>query len=113
MIGHSMFSSYKQNCLEVAQVSTVPLDVLTEEVEVSLRQKYPDLTVVNLAQNVSADGINYRSGMIIVREFNGGLPDFEEIVQVCFERWTYFHSKENKIILHRTLQILQIGSFSK
>lgn len=67
----------------VARVSTVPLDVLKEEVAASLLQKYPDLTVVNLAQNVSADGINFRSGMVIVHGFVGGLPDFAEIVQMC------------------------------
>lgn len=84
MIGHTIFSSScEKNALEVAQVSTVPLDVLKEEVAVSLHQKYPDLTVVNLAQNVSADGINFRSGMIIVHGFVGGLPDFAEIVQMC------------------------------
>lgn len=66
----------------VARVSTVPLDVLKEEVAASLLQKYPDLTVVNLAQNVSADGINFRNGMIIVHGFVGGLPDFAEIVQM-------------------------------
>lgn len=84
MIGHSMFSSScEKNSLEVTKVSTVPLDVLKEEVAVSLHHKYPDLTVVNLAQNVSADCINFRSGMIIVHGFVGGLPDFAEIVQTC------------------------------
>lgn len=76
-------SSCEKKSLEVARVSTVPLDVLKEEVTVSLRLKYPDLSVVNLAQNVSVDSINFRSGMIIVHGFVGGLPDFAEIVQMC------------------------------
>lgn len=83
MIGHSMHLSSHKNSLEILQVSQVPIDVMKEEVAVSLRQKYPDIAVVNLAQNVSADGINYRSGMIIVHGFVGGLPDFAEIVQMC------------------------------
>lgn len=48
-------------------MSTVPLDVLKEEVAISLSQKYPDLTVVNLTHNVYVDGINFKSGMIIVQ----------------------------------------------
>ncbi len=84
MISHSIFSSScEKNNLKVEQVSTVPLDVLKEEVAISLSQKYPDLTVVNLAHNVYVDGINFRSGMIIVHGFVGGLPDFAEIVQIC------------------------------
>lgn len=87
MISHSIFSSScEKNNPKVEQVSTVPLHVLKEEVAISLSQKYPDLTVVNLTHNVYADGINFRSGMIIVHGFVGGLPDFAEIVQMCVLR---------------------------
>lgn len=44
-----------------------PFDVLYEEVAKSLSQKYPDLTV-NLAQNVSVDGVNFRSGMDLLMD---------------------------------------------
>lgn len=53
---------------------------------ISLSQKYPDLTVVNLTHNVYVDGINFKSSMIIVHGFVGGLPDFAEIVQMCVLR---------------------------
>lgn len=104
MIGHSMFSS---SCKKKKTVSTVPLDVLKEEVAVSLHQKYPDLTVVNLAQSVSADGINFRSGMVTVHGFVGGLPDFAKIVQMCvLKDGLTFIVKRNKLMVQRTLQIL-------
>lgn len=63
MISHSIFSSScEKSPLEVERVSTVPLDVLNEEVAKSLSQKHPDL-IVNLAQNVSVDCVIFRSGM--------------------------------------------------
>lgn len=87
MISHSIFSSScEKNNLKVQQVSTVPLDVLNEEVAISLSQKDPDLTVVNLTHNVYVDGIDFKSSMIIVHGFVGGLPDFAEIVQMCVLR---------------------------
>ncbi|RVE72780.1 hypothetical protein OJAV_G00041440 [Oryzias javanicus] len=87
MMSYNIFSlSCDKSSLEVEQVSTVPLDVLNEEVANILCQKYPDLTVVHLALNVSVDGINYRRGMIIVHGFVGGLPEFAEIVQICVLR---------------------------
>lgn len=39
--------------------------------------------MVNFAQNVCVDGINYKNGMTIVHGSVGGLPDFAEIVQMC------------------------------
>lgn len=78
MIGHYMHLS---SC-EVAWVSTVPVEILKAAVA-PLTQKYPDATVVNLAQNVSVDGTNYRNGMVIAHGSVGGLPEVAEIVQVC------------------------------
>lgn len=84
MIGHYMHSSScEKPSLEVARVSTVPVEILKEDVALSFTQKYPDATVVNLAQNVSVDGINYRNGMVIAHGSVGGLPEFAEIVQMC------------------------------
>lgn len=84
MIGHYMYSSHgEKSSLEVARVSTVPVEILKEDVALSFTQKYPDASVVNLAENVSVGGINYRKGMIIAHGSVGGLPDFAEIVQMC------------------------------
>lgn len=63
MISHSIFSSScEKSPPEVERVSTVSLFVLNDEIAKSLSQKYPDLTV-NLAQNVSVDGVNFRNGI--------------------------------------------------
>ena len=84
MTGYYMHtSSCEKPSLEVARVSTVPVEILKEGVALSFTQKYPDATVVNLTQNVSVDGINYISGMIIAHGSVGGLPEFAEIVQMC------------------------------
>ena len=67
----------------MTNVSTVPIDVLNEEVVVALRQKYPDISQVNLTKNVTTRGINYRNGMIVVCHSTAGVPEFGEILQMC------------------------------
>lgn len=84
MVGYYMYSSsLKKSSLEVTSVSTVPVDVLNEEVALSIKRKYPDVTEVNLAKNVSSNGLNYRNGMIVAHGSTGGLPEFAEILQMC------------------------------
>ncbi|KAK0148560.1 putative nuclease HARBI1 [Merluccius polli] len=84
MIGYHMHTrSYQRSGFDVTNVSTIPLDVMKEDVSLHLRQKFPDLTTVTLAQSVSSNGIEYRNGMIIVHGSVGGLPEFAEILQMC------------------------------
>ena len=105
-------SSCEKPSLEVARVSTVPVEILKEGVALSFTQKYPDATVVNLTQNVSVDGINYISGMIIAHGSVGGLPEFAEIVQMCLKRWIRIHCEKNEVMVQGTLPGLPIGSIS-
>ena len=60
----------------------MPVDVLNEEVALSIKRKYPDVTEVNLAKNVSSNGLNYRNGMIVAHGSTGGLPEFAEILHI-------------------------------
>jgi hypothetical protein len=69
--------------LVVSKVSTLPVDVLNKEVGASLKQKYPNISEVHLAKNVTSRGINYRVGMLIAHGSAGGLPEFAEIIQMC------------------------------
>ncbi|KAK0140602.1 hypothetical protein N1851_022416 [Merluccius polli] len=82
MIGYHMHTrSYQRSGFDVTNVSTIPLDVMKEDVSLHLRQKFPDLTTVTLAQSVSSNGIEYRNGIFIVHGSVGGLPEFAEILQ--------------------------------
>lgn len=62
-------------------VSTVPVDVLKEEVAHAIRSKYPNTSEVHLAKNASSGGIAYSKGMIVAYGSASGLPEFAEIVQ--------------------------------
>ncbi len=65
MIAYQIHScSLKKSTLEVTSVSTLPVDVLKEVVTV-LRLKYPGINEVHLAKNVTNNGINYITGMLI------------------------------------------------
>lgn len=68
--------------MEVKNVSIVPVD----EVLLALRQKYPDISQVNLTKNVTTRGINYRNGMILTCDSTAGMPEFAEILQICIVR---------------------------
>lgn len=67
-------------------VSIVQVDVLNEEVVLALRQKYLDISQVNLTKNVTTRGINYRKGMILSCGSTAGMPEFAEILQICIVR---------------------------
>ena len=78
---HTHSSTLKKSSLEVTNVSILPVDVLHEGVVSTLKQRYPDVTEINLAKNVSSSGIRYSEGMLIVSV--DGLPKFNEIIQLC------------------------------
>lgn len=68
--------------MQVRNVSIVPVDVLNEEVVLALRQKYPDISQVNLTKNVTTRGITYRNVMVLACGSTGGMPEFAEILQI-------------------------------
>lgn len=77
--------------LEVSTVSSLPVDLLKEEIAQIIRQKFPDKTEVHLAQNVTTKGITYRKGMILPHRVAGGLPEFSEIYQICIVQESAFY----------------------
>lgn len=84
MIGYHLHtSSYVRPAFEVTHVSTIPIDIMKDDIALKLIQKYPELTTVTLAQSVSSNGTEYKNGMIIVHGSVGGLPEFAEILQMC------------------------------
>lgn len=68
--------------LEVTNVSTLPLDVINEDIALAVKQKHPHMDNVNLAKNVSYSGFNYRIGMVVAHGSLAGLPEFWEIVHM-------------------------------
>ncbi|XP_034087444.1 uncharacterized protein LOC117556249 isoform X1 [Gymnodraco acuticeps] len=80
---HTHSSSVKKSSLEVTHVSILPVDVLNEGVVSTLKQSFPDVTEVHMANNVSSLGIRYCEGMIIVHGSADGLPKFHEIIKLC------------------------------
>lgn len=75
--------SLEKPALDVSHVSTVPVDLLKDEIAQVIKLKYPDTSEVSLSKSVSSKGINYRKGMIVAHGSTGGLPDFGEVLQMC------------------------------
>lgn len=80
MLGYNHhIPSPEKNTLQVTRISAITVEVMKENVVHCLNSRYPGMTTVNVAQNVSCDGIMYRNGMIIAHGSLCGLPEFAEI----------------------------------
>jgi len=86
-------SSFPKPLLEVTNVSTLSIDVLKEEIAQAIRQKHLDVEYVCLAKNVTYDGFNYRTGMILAHGSLAGIPEL-------------FHCSEAECVALGTLQCL-------
>lgn len=101
MIGHYMHSASFVNLpIQVCHGSPVPAEVLKDDISHCIYQTYPDITVVNLTQNVTVDGINYKQGMLLAHGSLGRLPQFIRIEHVCVCRESSVHSEEKKFLVH-------------
>lgn len=66
----------------MSDVSTVPIDVVKDEMAQAIQQRYPDTNEVHLAKKASSSGITYCKGRILVHGTECGLPEFSEIYQM-------------------------------
>lgn len=82
LISHHLHSTTVVPALNVVRVKTVPLDVLHEGVQASIRRQYPSQNEVQLADTVTYQGTRCSKGMIVVFGSTAGLPDFAEIIQI-------------------------------
>lgn len=80
---HLRSSSFEKTAFEITNVSTVPVDVLKQEMAQTIEQKFPGTTEVHLMKCVSSKGVQFRNGMIVAHGSTSGLPDFGEILQIC------------------------------
>lgn len=76
---HMRASSFEKPAFEVTGVSTVPVSVLKKEIMESIEKMFPDTREVHLTTSVSANGVQYRKGMIVAHGSTSGLPDFGQI----------------------------------
>lgn len=67
-------SSVTKPILEVTKVSESPFDVLDEDVVSALKEKFPNVTKVHLAKNVTSNGMNYKNVMQLAHGSTGRLP---------------------------------------
>lgn len=79
---HLHLSSLPTSTLKVGNVSSIPIDVLCEEISCAVKEKHPNLDVLCMAENVTYEAYNYRKGMIISHGELAGLPEFCEIIQM-------------------------------
>lgn len=83
MMGYHMkLTSFQKSAPEVTNVSTLPVDVLKQEIAQAIYQNFPGTTEVHLVNSLTSNGVNFRKGMIVVHGSTSGLPDFGEILQV-------------------------------
>lgn len=84
MIGYHLSSpNIDKPVLEVSDASTVPLELLKEELTQAFKQRNPYASEISIAKNVWCNGIQYRPGMIVAHGSFVGLPEFGEIHQIC------------------------------
>ena len=79
---HLHASVVKQPAVSVSKMSRVPLEVVNENVQEFLLQKYQEETGVNLTNQAEFQGTSYSVGMMVVYGSTAGLPDFAEILQI-------------------------------
>lgn len=82
MAHHFYMCSSPKSPLEVTNVSTLPIDILNEDIALAIKRKYPDLNCVNLTKSAAYNGLTYRTGMILAHGSLAGLPEFTEIIQM-------------------------------
>lgn len=80
---HMNSPSHGKSPLEVSDVSTVPIDVVKDEMAQAIQQRFPDTNEVHLVKKATSCGITYCKRMIVVHGTESGLPEFSEIFQMC------------------------------
>lgn len=88
---HLSSPSLGKSELEVSAISTFPMDLLKEDIAKVIRQRFPDIVEVSLAQCVTIKGTTYRKGMVLAHRTSGGLPEFCEINQICIVNHSIFN----------------------
>ena len=126
MAHHLHMLSFPKSPLEVANVSSLPIDVLKEDIAFALKQRHPELDGVCLAKSVTYNGLNCRNGMILAHGSLAGLPEFVEITQMIVVKdnllfivrklsawyWEHYRAYELKPCPTRKLELVDQNELS-
>lgn len=116
---HLHGSNVKKPALSVSKMSTVPFEVVNENIQDFLSQKCPEERSVHLTNKVEYQGTSYGIGMMLVYGSTGGLPDFAEILQIIIVRdslvfvvklqcaWYCEHLRCFKLESTRTVKVIE------
>lgn len=104
--------------LSVSNMSSVPLDVLKENLQKAVQKKFPGETCLQVANSVTCYGTSYSVGMILPYGSTGGLPDFVELLLIlivqgqpafavkCLHSWYCEHLRSFELESTRHVMVL-------
>ena len=105
--------------LSVSNLSTVPVDILKENIQEAVQRKFPGETCVKVTNTVTCYGTCYSVGMILPYGSTGGLPDFVELNLIlvmrgqlafavkCLHSWYWEHLRAFELESTRQVTILE------
>lgn len=105
--------------LSVSNLSTVPVDVLKENIQEAVQRRFPGETCIQVANTVTCHGTSYSVGMILPHGCTGGLPDFVELSLVlilhgqpvfavkCLHSWYSEHLRAFELESPRQVTVLE------
>ena len=114
-------SEFAKPSLEVTDISTLSLDVINQDIALAVKEKHPHMDTVNLAKNVSYNGYNYRTGMVVAHGSLAGLPEFCEIVHMIvlqetlifiikkLDAWYLEHYRAYDLVISASKQLQLVG----
>lgn len=77
---HLRSSSFEITAFEITNLSTIPVDVLKQEMAQKIKQKSPGTTEIHFTKCVSSKGVQFKNGMIVAHGSASELPNFGEII---------------------------------
>ena len=99
---HQLMIAYHEShpvrsSLLVTKTTEVSLDVLRDDLKDLVKCRFPAVTTVHVATNVSFLGTNYAVGMLVCCGSTAGLPDFAELLQIMLicDKLTFFVRLQN------------------
>ncbi|KAJ4930568.1 hypothetical protein JOQ06_024877 [Pogonophryne albipinna] len=114
-------SSPGQEMTKATQLSTVDVTVLREDIQEELRAKFPEKTLIQIANNVCYSGTKHAIGMILANGSTGGLTDFGELIQIvvvkgtlvkCLSAWSVEHLRSYVLEKTQTVKVLEPAELS-
>nr|XP_023651070.1 uncharacterized protein LOC111835233 isoform X1 [Paramormyrops kingsleyae]XP_023651071.1 uncharacterized protein LOC111835233 isoform X1 [Paramormyrops kingsleyae] len=79
---HLYDSDHAKPAISVTSMTKVPLEVLDKGIKETVKEQFPNVTAVHVANKIEYFGTMYSVGMMLAYGSTGGLADFAEIVQM-------------------------------